>query len=115
MKSLRCRYPMVRACVLAGSLGLASLVQADTPAPAPVPTAVVRYADLNLDTVRGVQTLYGRIRAAAREVCAPYQSDSSLLPSPAWRLCVTQAVETAVQRVDRPLLTAYHRRQEGHV
>lgn len=113
MKSSHRRTLMVAACVMAGSWMLVPPARAGS-ADAP-PRVLVRYADLNLTQPRDVGVLYGRIRSAAREVCAPYENSASLLPSTAWRRCFAQAVETAMRRVDRPLLTAYHRRQEGHV
>jgi UrcA family protein len=110
MKSSHYRALRLRACLLAGSWALAPAAY-----PATVPSALVRYADLDLNQARDVSVLYSRIRSAAREVCAPYETAGSLLPSAAWHGCFTQAVANAVRRVDRPLLTAYHQRQEGHV
>lgn len=101
------------ACLLAGSLAQASIAQAD--AGADVPTALVRFHDLDLNSARGVQTLYGRIRVAAAEVCAPLEPAGSLVPSAAWRSCMQSAIATAVRRVDSPPLTAYYERRQGHV
>jgi UrcA family protein len=103
---------LLRACVL-GTLALSPLARAGS-APG-APTQVVRFHDLNLNSAQDARVLYGRIRRAAVEVCAPYEQAGNLIPSAAWRSCFAQAVATAVRRVDSPLLTAYHERQQGHL
>ena len=113
MKSSHRRAWLAGACVMAGTWLLAPATRAASAEIAP--SAVVRYADLDLSHARDVQVLYRRIGTAAREVCAGFENSASLLPSAAWQRCFAQAVDTAVRRVDRPLLTAYHRRQECHV
>ena len=75
-----------------------------------VPTELVRFSDLNLGTSAGVQVLYGRLRAAAHVVCAPLEPVGTRIPSAAWSGCIDQAIASAVQRVDRPLLTGYYQR-----
>ncbi|HTT06411.1 MAG TPA: UrcA family protein [Steroidobacteraceae bacterium] len=104
---------ILAACLLAGVLAQSSLAQAEPGAE--VPTALVRFHDLNLNSASGVRTLYGRIRLAAAEVCAPLEPDGSLVHSAAWRVCMDSAIATAVRRVDSPLLTAYHERRLGRV
>ena len=54
---------ILAACLLAGVLAQSSLAQAEPGAE--VPTALVRFHDLNLNSASGVRTLYGRIRLAA--------------------------------------------------
>ncbi len=112
MKSSHGLALVLGTCLL-GTLALSPLAQADS-GPG-VPTQVVRFQDLDLSTAQGARILYGRIRRAAGEVCAPYQVSGSLIPSAAWRSCFEQAIATAVRRVDSPLFTAYHERQEGHL
>jgi UrcA family protein len=67
-----------------------------------VPTKTVSFRDLDLSTQLGAQALYGRIEAAAREVCrgtdlADYEA------------CRARAIEDAVKNVGNPLLSAAHR------
>ena len=78
-----------------------------------VPSVTVQYHDLNLDSARGVATLYSRIRAAAAVVC-----ESSDAPRPGrWLIwdardvCVNQSVARAVQGVRSDKLSAYHMQQ----
>jgi UrcA family protein len=73
----------------------------------------VKFGDLNLGTDSGVALLYARIRGAAREVCEPADvwNVSSLLAS---RDCAERAVEQAIEDINAPLLTSYHRSQ-AHV
>ena len=72
-------------------------------------TATVRYADLNLATPAGVETLYHRINLAARAVCgSPHERNLDLRRSV--RTCqeaaVEGAVETLEQRAQLPRLRA---------
>jgi UrcA family protein len=79
-----------------------------------LPTRVVRFADLNLDSRAGIEVLYRRIQSAARDVCEPAQNPGSLRLTTAWQSCMRQAVTTAVRKVDRPLLTAYFEERDGN-
>ena len=117
MNTSRWSAPILGACLLAGTLVLSPLAQAGPAAvsEAGVPTKVVRFHDLDLNSAQGVQALYGRIRRAADEVCAPFGPVGTLARSAAWYSCFGQAIATAVRRVDSPLLTAYYQRQQGQV
>jgi UrcA family protein len=75
-------------------------------------TKVVSYADLNLNGEAGARTLYGRLRMAATQVCAPFRGDS-LREKTNWRECFEPAVARSVAEIDEPVLTAYHLRQTG--
>jgi UrcA family protein len=66
----------------------------------------VRYSDLDLTTQAGADTLYHRIRGAARQVCG-YEA-SSFWGQRSFRNCVNGAVGNAVATVNSPLLTALH-------
>lgn len=72
-------------------------------------TKKVVYGDLNLETESGASTLYKRLRIAAAEVCAPYKS-IDLARRIAWQTCVDRAVTSAVEQVNRPMVTAVHNR-----
>jgi UrcA family protein len=70
-------------------------------------TKVVSYAGLNLNGEPGARVLYGRLRMAAVQVCAPFKGDT-LLEKTNWRECVGQALARSVAKIDEPALTAYH-------
>jgi UrcA family protein len=103
------------ACALAGNSLLAAPAKNELPsvtvraAPAKneLPSMTVSYFDLDLATPAGVQTLYDRMKDAARTVCASLESKQLGRMSP-WRDCYQQAVEDAVATVDRPALTALY-------
>jgi UrcA family protein len=101
----------IGSCVLAGLVAAPSLARADSLVEPP--TKIVRFADLNLNSRQGVEALYRRIQGAARDVCEPLEHAGGRIPSSAWQACVANAVRTAVQGVDRPLLTAYYDEQYG--
>jgi UrcA family protein len=74
------------------------------------PSVTVRYYDLNLDTPEDVASLYGRIRAAAIDVCK--QSEAPQVVNrvfwSGWNGCVAQAIANAVKDVHNEKLSAYH-------
>jgi UrcA family protein len=70
-------------------------------------TKVVSYADLNVSGEAGARVLYGRLRMAARQVCAPFEG-RTLKQIAQWGGCFEQAIERAVKEIDQPVLTAYH-------
>ena len=75
----------------------------------------VSYADLNLESAAAVRTLYGRLRSAAQRVCTPVD-DGRYSPSNfAFQRCYQTALDSAVAKSNRPVLTAMHnsRRQEA--
>ena len=72
-----------------------------------VPSVVVRFADLNLGTERGVRTLYARIAGAARTVC-PDALISDLHSAARIHACQQQAIARAVREVNAPLLAAVY-------
>jgi UrcA family protein len=79
---------------------------------AAVPTATVRYADLDLNTHNGVKQLYRRIQIAAIEVCRSTEPLGSLLSSEAHQACLHNAIGGAVRSVDSPTLTRYYRERD---
>ena len=78
-----------------------------TPALAQDPSSVkVSYRDLNLSTISGAQTLYGRIKTAARSMCG-YEG-RNMFDQSYWNACYRGAIADAVAKVNSPLLTAVH-------
>jgi UrcA family protein len=75
-------------------------------------TKVVSYAGLNLNGEPGARVLYGRLRMAAAQVCAPFKGDT-LREKTNWRECFDQALARSVAKVEEPLLTAYHLNRTG--
>ena len=71
-------------------------------------TETVRFRDLDLSTTVGAQTLYERIKTAARNVCS--EEDYMFI-----RKCRARAVADAVAGVNSPLLSNVHRSMIGRV
>ena len=76
-----------------------------------VKSQTVSFADLDLSKAAGVQTLYKRIKVAARKVCGPADRYTYPTPSRAFGKCVQAAIADAVTQVDRPSLTALHKEE----
>ena len=72
-----------------------------------LPTARVRYGDLNLSSDAGVAALYSRLRHAAKQVC---MYSSYRISDPA---CVSTALNDAVAKVANGRLTMLHERRTG--
>jgi UrcA family protein len=72
-----------------------------------VPTAVVKYGDLDLGSAPGIKTLYRRISVAAYSVCAalePLDLALEISLKPRYEACLRNAVADAVAKVNRPAL-----------
>jgi UrcA family protein len=76
-----------------------------------VKAQTVSFADLDLSKAAGAQTLYKRIKAAARNVCGPADNYTYVTPSKQFRQCYEKAIADAVAQIDRPSLTALHREE----
>ena len=63
------------------------------------------YSPSELETIESVQSLHGEIVETAKEHCPSYNSTRSLADR---RNCVNDVVSDLVQKVDSPVLTAYH-------
>ena len=74
-----------------------------------VRTETVKFQDLNVGSTAGVETLYGRIHAAAKRVC----SESDRMQQQRASACAKKAEAQAVENLNLPLLTAYHRAKTG--
>jgi UrcA family protein len=74
------------------------------------PSVTVRYYDLNLNSPEGVASLYGRIHAAALDVCK--QAEGPQLVNRVfwseWKECVAHAVANAVRDVHNEKLSTYY-------
>lgn len=87
---------------LHGQTAFASL--ADDP-----PSIKVSYAELDLSKPAGAQELYRRIKRAAKAVCGSSFSTADLRRSLNQKKCYESAIDDAVSRVDRPVLSALHK------
>ena len=97
------------ALVLLGSLAgvmAAGAAGAATP-DSDVPSVVVKFDDLTLDTDGGVNRLYRRIVFAAKQVC-PDGDMRDLRSHQQAEQCRKQAVARAIQQIDNPRLAALH-------
>ena len=93
-----------------------SLVASDAGASASdprVPTATVRYSDLDLTTTDGLHALYQRLRVASRQVCRAYEGQD-LAQLSHWQACYKQALDGAVTQLKLPGLTSLHVKSGPH-
>jgi len=79
--------------------------EAATPPQAGVPSVVVKFNDLDLDTDAGAQALYRRLVIAARQVCPSDAGVNLHLANLAYR-CRSEALARAVRQLNKPALTA---------
>jgi UrcA family protein len=107
MKTSQCK--LVKSILAAGflSLGLAAIggnaLASDLPAAATI-SYPVGYSDLDVSTMKGARTLYLRIRFAAETLC----ESTATWGKKEGQACVNKAVDDAVVRLNRPLLSQYH-------
>jgi UrcA family protein len=100
---------LVKFILVAGflSLGCAAIggnaLASDSPGAATV-TYSVGYSDLDISTTKGAKTLYLRIRYAAETLC----ENAATWGKKEGQACVNKAVDDAVVRINRPLLSQYH-------
>jgi UrcA family protein len=88
------------------SMGAAAAVPASDDE---VPTYHVNYADLDLGHTAGAESLFARIKSAARRVCEPVAASA---PFPFAQVreknCMDKAIADAVANVHAPLLTSIY-------
>jgi UrcA family protein len=73
------------------------------------PTSVtVSYSDVAFGNTEGAASVYRKLKAAARRVCNVEYGSRDLSVQLAARECYREALENAVQKIDRPTLTALH-------
>lgn len=93
---------------------LASPSQAAPPSPGEEPAAItVQFADLNLQSRDGLEQLYTRIVAAAKEVCGESTDTRPLANWSQVRMCTRQSIARAVATVGIPELIALYARKNG--
>ena len=96
------------AIALAGLLITAFAPSAFAGQDADAPSTKVRFGDLNLGTDAGVDTLYGRIKSAARQVCRESVEPGDGLAAHKYWGCYDKAIADAVSKVNNSQLTAMY-------
>ena len=93
------------AILLCGAIALCTLQVTAQAADPGLPSKRVSYADLDISKPAGAKVLYGRIEAAARQVCAliGYRDLGAMQRVNG---CVDRAINNAVKQVDSPALSA---------
>jgi UrcA family protein len=70
-------------------------------------TVTVNYADLDLESAAGIESLYARIRSAAKKVCGSAERHDFAAQADL-RSCREAALEQAVAKIDNAALAARH-------
>jgi UrcA family protein len=78
-----------------------------------VPKQLVKFADLNLDTMAGAAALYRRIESAAERVCGGPIDTRDLAILGRFSSCKEQAIGRAVNTVNSTGLTSLHLAKTG--
>lgn len=105
---LRAAVAFTALAAFAGAVGSAQAAAGASDAP----TVKVRYSDLDLSTEQGSLALYGRIVAAAYQVCAADIRDLDAMA--AARECRAQAIARAVRDVNSPKLASVYAERQRH-
>jgi UrcA family protein len=74
--------------------------------------ATVKYGDLNVSSASGAATLYSRIRAAAENVCRPF-NNRDFASQKLLAACVHKAMGGAVNEVNQPALFTIYNAKSG--
>jgi UrcA family protein len=77
--------------------------------PSDVPTAVVKFGELDTTRTAGKEELYRRLSRAADAVCSPLEGvfGSRALVTPQYKACMNQALSGAVAQINRADFTDY--------
>ena len=90
--------------VVAAAIGVVSVAASA----AEVPTIKVAYNDLDLSRSDDVSKLYQRVQRAAMKYCKDTRASTGTRISPAFDACLQDAIDTTVQKIGRPELSALH-------
>jgi UrcA family protein len=72
------------------------------------PKISVDYAAEDLETQKGVENVYRKLRKASRRVCGIDGGFLNLSEKTLAQKCVDDTLASAVKKIDRPMLTALH-------
>jgi UrcA family protein len=90
--------------VAGGGAKAAEPLQLDASATNATLTYVVGFSDLDVSTIQGTKLLYARLNYAANVLC----ESAATWGRKEGQACVNKAIDTAVARINRPLLSRYH-------
>ena len=97
------------ATTLLGALGICSSALCSAADSSDVPQLTVKYADINITSPQGAETLYRRIRLAALQVCETgYHGTRDLMGRERVADCVHKAMRNAVTQVGEPALVSIY-------
>jgi UrcA family protein len=99
---------MKRGALIALSVLAGGFAFAQEPMVGAANTITINYSDLDLTQPDGVKALYRRVATAARQVCKE-PSPREITRYAEFEACFDDAVTRAVEKVDAPQLTAFHR------
>jgi UrcA family protein len=71
-----------------------------------VRTEDIKFQDLNLETMAGVEALYQRIHSAAQRVCVD-SGEPKLVAAPESEKCTKGAAARAIKEINLPALTVF--------
>jgi len=71
------------------------------------PAVIVNFSDLDIARGSGVETLYQRLRTAAKTVCGE-KDTRNLTVMQEWRACYKEALDGALQKVNNASLDKLH-------
>ena len=97
---------LIKLLPVVAALALSGLAQAGTPRD--LPSVVVKYGDLSLDSKAGIAALHSRLKTAAALVCSPLNSRVLGLRDQ-YEHCVSDAVAQSVAAVGNSDLSNFHR------
>jgi UrcA family protein len=72
------------------------------------PQISVQYAAEDLETDKGAENVYRKLRKAARRVCGIDGGFLNLSEKTLAKKCVDDTLASAVRKIDRPMLTTVH-------
>jgi UrcA family protein len=72
------------------------------------PQVSVQFAAEDLETDKGAENVYRKLRKAARRVCGIDGGFLNLSEKTLAKQCVDDTLASAVRRIDRPMLTTLH-------
>jgi UrcA family protein len=98
---------IIKLLPVAAALALGGFAQGSTRTQ-DIPSIVVRYGDLNLNSVEGISKLHARLRGASQEVCSALDNRVLGLREQYDR-CVSDALKRGVEDVGNEKLSTFHR------
>lgn len=107
---------LVTMIACAATAGIATTAQAGDQDPA-IPhydSVVVKYSDLDLNSVAGNKALYARLSAAAERACGKDPHSRDLQRRMQYRACYDSALDRAVDKIGSRELQALHATGAAH-